>query len=210
MFYNPLTSHHGLPHDPFKGLVVPRPIAWITSLSSAGILNVAPYSHYNIVSSNPPAIMFAPDSNNSPDKRKDSHRNIEDTGEFVVNIVTAENCQKMNLTSAEFGPDVSEATVAGLSTLPSTNVKVPRLADSPIHLECRHVISLGLPNHGGRTNRQSIVIGQVVGIHIDERVMTDGLVDIGKLKPVSRLGYMEYAVVERTFTMPRPKPGHGP
>jgi flavin reductase (DIM6/NTAB) family NADH-FMN oxidoreductase RutF len=203
MFYNPLTSHHGLPHDPFKGLVVPRPIAWITSLSAAGVLNVAPYSHYNIVSSSPPAIMFAPDSNDSPDRRKDSHRNVEETGEFVVNIVTAENCEQMNVTSNAFPPDVSEADLAGLATLPSTNVKVPRLAASPIHLECRHVISLVLPT-SGRKNRQSVVIGQVVGIHIDERVMTNGLVDISKLKPVTRLGYMDYAIIEQTFRMHRP------
>ena len=204
MFYNPLTSHHGLPHDPFKGLVVPRPIAWITSLSAGGILNVAPYSHYNIVSSSPPAIMFAPDSNASPDTRKDTHRNIEETGDFVVNIVTAENCEQMNITSGEFPSDVSEADVAGLAILPSNNVKAPRLAASPVHLECRHVISLGLPTHG-RKNQQSIIIGQVVGIHIDERVMTDGIVDIAKLKPVTRLGYMDYAVVEQTFRMRRPK-----
>jgi flavin reductase (DIM6/NTAB) family NADH-FMN oxidoreductase RutF len=109
----------------------------------------------------------------------------------------------MNITSGEFPADVSEADVAGLATLPSTNIKVPRLQASPIHLECRHVISLGLPTHG-RKNRQSIVIGQVVGIHIDERVMTDGIVDIAKLKPVSRLGYMDYAVIEQTFRMRRP------
>ena len=204
MFYDPLKSDHGLPHDPFKGLVGPRPIAWITSLSLDGVLNVAPYSHYNIVSGQPPAIMFAPDSNKSPDKRKDSHRNVEDTGEFVVNIVTYDNYKKMNITSAEYPPDVSEAEIAGLELLPSKKIRVPRLAASPVHLECRHLMSIALPNHGVNTNRQSIVIGQVVGIHIDESVLTNGIVDIAKLQPVSRLGYLDYAVVRETFKMPRP------
>lgn len=204
MYYEPGHQHHGLRRDPFKSLVVPRPIGWISTVCRDGIVNLAPYSYFNAVSHDPPVVLFSPGPH--PSKQlKDSRRNAEETGEFVVNIVTEALCEQMNLTSAEVAPDVDEMARAGLKPLPSRRVKAPRVAGSPIHFECVYLQTVVLPSDDPVT-AAAIVLGQVVGIHIDEAVMTDGMVDMNKFRPIARLGGMDYTVVDNVFTMNRPDP----
>jgi len=204
MFYDTRVGDHGLPHDPFKACVVPRPIGWVTTVNEAGVVNLAPYSFFNAVGGEPPCVVFAPGGRKAdgpPDGSKDSLANAERTGEFVCNVVTWDLREAMNVTSAPAPAGVDEAAVAGLEMVPSTLVKPPRVKASPIHLECRYLQTVDLPSTGSRS---AVVFGQVIGVHIDESVLTDGKVDMAKLKPVARLGYMDYCMVEEVFAMPRP------
>ena len=205
MFYEPGKQHHGLARDPFKSLVIPRPIAWITSQGLDGVVNLAPFSHYNICSASLPAVMFSADTARRPDPRKDSRRNAEDTGEFVVNVPTHALREQMNTTSAEVPPTTSEVALAGLRLVPSTIVKPPRIAESPIQLECRYLMTVVLPCRQPGGPQDAMVIGQVVGIHISDSVISDGFVDMAKLQPIARLGYMDYTTVTSVFTMLRPQ-----
>ena len=200
MFYE-TRHHHGLPHDPFKGCVVPRCIGWISTMSRTGTTNLAPYSFFNGVSANPPMVMFA-----SGGQRKDSLANVEATGEFVCNLATWELREQMNLTSADAGPEVDEFELAGLDREPSVLVKPPRVKDAPIHLECRHYTTVELPCGPG-VQHNAVVIGEVVGIHIRDSVLTDGMVDMRKFRPIARLGYMDYTIADEVFTMLRPVEG---
>ena len=197
LFYETDDNGHGLKHDPFKALVAPRPIGWISSLSADGIVNLAPYSFFNGVSDRPPFVMF------SSSGRKDSLVNIEATGEFVCSLATYELKDQMNATSAAVGPEVDEMALAGLTPAPCKLVKPPRVAESPVALECRHFKTIPLP---GKDDGEGyiIIIGQVVGIHIDEAVIVDGKVDVTRLRPIARLGYMDYSVVDAVFSMQRP------
>ncbi len=198
MFYETKDNKHGLPHDPFKSCIVPRPIGWITSISAEGIVNLAPYSFFNGVSSDPPIVMF---SNTGP--AKDSLINCEATGEFVANLATWELRDQMNETSAGVGPEVDEFTLAALETEPSRLVKPPRVKAAPIHMECRYLQTVELPANTPGT-RNAIVLGQVIGVHIKDEVLTDGMVDMTKIQPIARLGYMDYTRVDLVFTMERP------
>ena len=202
MFYETRTGRHGLPHDPFKSCVVPRPIGWITTLSREGVVNLAPYSFFNGVSSDPPMVMFA-SGGRQPTGPKDSLANCEATGEFVVNLATWELREAMNQTSASDPPELDEMTAAGLEAEPSRLVKPPRVKAAPIHLECRYHQTVELPCRDPE-ERNAVVIGEVLGIHIRDEVMTDGLVDMEKFKPIARLGYMDYTRVDLVFAMPRP------
>lgn len=191
---------HGLTHDPFKALVVPRPIGWITTVGPDGVVNLAPYSFFNAVSDAPPMIMFASSG------RKDSLRNIEATGEFTCSIASQDLVDAMNLSSATVAHDVSEYTLAGLATAPSLVVAPPRVAASPAALECRLWQTLDLPGLEGRPGT-TVVFGHVVAIYVDPRVVKDGLVVTAAMRPLARMGYMDYAVVtpETTFTLNRPR-----
>ncbi len=202
MFYRP-HEPHGLPHNPFKSCVVPRPIGWITSYSPEGVLNLAPFSFFNAVSSDPPFVVIGVNGR-QPHGPKDTVTNIEATGEFVCNLATWDLREAMNKTSAPAPAEVDEMAYAGLSPEPSELVKPPRVAESPIHLECEHHQTVDLPSDDPE-GRNATVFGRVVGIHIDESVLTDGLVDTAKLRPIARLGYMDYAVVDEVFTMMRPQ-----
>ncbi len=197
MFYETDDNRHGLKHDPFKALVAPRPIGWISSLSADGIVNLAPYSFFNGVSDRPPFVMF------SSSGRKDSLVNIEATGEFACSLATYELKDQMNATSAAAGPEVDEMELAGLTPAPCKLISPPRVAESPVALECRHFKTIPLP---GKDDGEGyiIIIGQVVGIHIDEAVIVDGKVDVTRLRPIARLGYMDYSVVDVVFSMERP------
>ena len=206
MFYDTRAGNHGLPHDPFKACVVPRPIGWITSLNEAGVVNLAPYSFFNAVAGDPPVVVFGSGGRKAdgpPDGSKDSLANVERTGEFVCNVVTWDLRGAMNATSAPTPAGVDESAVAGLEMVPSRLVKPPRVKASPIHLECRYLqtVDLACDTRGGRN---AVVFGEVVGVHVDESVLTDGRVDMAKLKPIARLGYMDYCVVEQVFALPRP------
>jgi flavin reductase (DIM6/NTAB) family NADH-FMN oxidoreductase RutF len=201
MFYEP-KNHHGLPHDPFKSCVMPRPIGWLTTLSAEGVVNLAPFSFFNGVSSSPPVVV-AGINGRQPHGPKDTLTNCRATGEFVANMATWDLRKAMNLTSASLPAEVDEMALAGLTPAPSNLVKPPRVKESPINLECRVLHFVDLPSNDP-DSRNTAVFGQVVGIHIDDSVLTDGLVDTTKIKPISRLGYMDYAVIEQVFEMRRP------
>ena len=195
MFYDALINDHGLPLDPYYALVVPRPIAWISTLSKTGIANLAPYSFYNTFSHDPSYVAFGTSNH------KHTLRNIGETGEFVVNMPTFELREAMNQTSTK--ADVDEFEHAGLAKAASCNVKPPRVAASPVSLECRHFQTVPLPNDDGTADNY-MVIGRVVGIHIDDRFIVEGRVDVEAMQPIARLGYAQYATVDDLWKMRRP------
>ncbi|MGF1608399.1 MAG: flavin reductase family protein [Kiloniellales bacterium] len=195
---------HGLPHNPFNAIVVPRPIGWISSLSADGRVNLAPYSFFNAVAYTPPQVMFSASGRHDQGGPKDSVANIEATGEFVVNLATWALRTQMNASSIAAPHGVDEFEVAGLTKAGSTLVVPPRVAESPVHLECRYVQSVKLLSNDP-SNVGTVIFGEVLGIHIDDSVLSDGLVDMTKLQPIGRLGYMDYVKVTEVFTMQRPK-----
>jgi flavin reductase (DIM6/NTAB) family NADH-FMN oxidoreductase RutF len=197
MFYDAAKNDHGLPNDPFKALVAPRPIGWISSLAADGTANLAPYSYFNAMAQDPHYVVFG----SGP--RKDSLSNIEETGEFAVNLVTWELREKMNVTAANVGAGVDEFALAGLTKAPCRMIRAPRVAESPVCLECKLFKVIELPGNDGSVSNFA-AIGRVVGIHIDDRFIHDGRVDTAAMKPVARLGYSEYATVETAWRMRRP------
>ncbi len=198
MYYDAIVNDHGLPHDPFKALVAPRPIGWISSLAADGAVNLAPYSFFNALSNRPNIVMFA------SNVYKDSVRNVDETGEFVCNMATYALREPMNATSAPVGPDVNEFEIAGLTPAPCRAVKPPRVAESPAALECRHLQTIELNDLNGQSVGSWVVLGQVVGIHIDDEVIVDGAVDVTRYKPLARLGYTDYVAVDTVFSIARP------
>jgi len=198
MFYEPDKNNHGLKRPPFKSCTVPRAIGWISTLSVDGVANLAPYSQFTNLTFDPPYVALSINQGYRQN-RKDTTENIEQTGEFVYNMVTYELREAMNITAAEFMPDVDEFEAAGLTKAPSTLVKAPRVAESPIQFECKYVQTLRLPGEG-RCGTCDIIIGKVIGVHIkDEFIGADGKVDIVKIKPLARLGYSDYTTVEHSF-----------
>jgi flavin reductase (DIM6/NTAB) family NADH-FMN oxidoreductase RutF len=197
-FYEP-RSGHGLPHDPFKAIVAPRPIGWISTVGPGGGVNLAPYSFFNAFCDNPPIVGF------SSVGRKDSQRNIEATGEFVANLATKAHAEAMNRSSAPVPPHVNEMELAGLSAAPSRLVKPPRVADAPAALECKLLLTLPLKDLDGRTTGNTLILGQVVGVHIDRAFLRDGLFDMTLARTIARCGYRgDYAEVTSLFEMLRP------
>ncbi len=203
MFYE-THNHHGLKRDPFKSLVVPRPIGWISSQDAEGRVNLAPYSFFNAVASNPPIVMFSANGVHYEGGLKDSVKNAEESGEFVCNLATFALREKMNASSASLPRDRDEFQVAGLTPTPSKLVKPPRVAESPVHLECRWLKTVPLPSNNP-DEPNTVVFGVVIGIHIDDSVIKDGMIDMAALRPIARLGYMDYTVVDNVFSMNRPK-----
>jgi flavin reductase (DIM6/NTAB) family NADH-FMN oxidoreductase RutF len=171
MFYEPRKKNHGLPHDPYTAIVGPRPIGWISSMNSKGEINLAPYSFFNSVSSDPPMVMFASDG------RKDTLEFVEETKEFVCNLAVWDLRDQMKETSWTHPRGVNEMEAAGLEAAPSILVKPPRVSASPCALECKWLQTVQLIDIDGNPARRFIVFGQVVGIHIDERFIKDGLLD---------------------------------
>jgi flavin reductase (DIM6/NTAB) family NADH-FMN oxidoreductase RutF len=201
MFYETAKNNHGLPFNPFKSCVVPRPIGWISTVSHDGIVNLAPFSMFNQLNYDPPFVCFSGSNRTGTGQRKDSVTNAEETGEFVVNMATYDLREQINITSRHVDPEVDEFEIAGLGKLPSTLVRPPRVAESPIHLECRFHGSFTLPANR-RHSAHHVVIGEVVGIHIrDDVIGSDGKIDIRKIRPLARLGYMDYTSVTDVFTM---------
>ncbi len=191
---------HGLQHDPFKAIVVPRPIGWISTIGPSGVVNLAPYSFFNAVSDAPPMVMFASTG------RKDSLRNIEATGEFTCSMATRALVDAMNLSSATVADDVSEFTLTGLEAASSLVVAPPRVAASPAALECRLWKVVPLPGavDGAGTH---VVFGEVVAIYLDDRYVVEGRLDVPAMHPIARMGYMDYDIVtpETTFALTRPQ-----
>ncbi len=197
MHYDAIDNAHGLPNDPFKAIVAPRPIGWISSMAKSGVPNLAPYSFFNAIAERPHYIVIG-----SSDM-KDSLTNIEATAEFVVNLATYDLRERMNISSARVAPDIDEFKLAGLTPAPSRFVKPPRVAESPTALECRLFQIVPLPDDNGDA-KQWAIIGRVVGVYIDDRFIKDGRVDTAAMKPIARMGYSEYATVEKAWSMRRP------
>jgi flavin reductase (DIM6/NTAB) family NADH-FMN oxidoreductase RutF len=202
MFYK-IGEPHGLPHDPFKSCVVPRPIGWISTIGADGTVNLAPYSFFNGLAGEPPMVMFSTNGK-QPFGPKDSLTNAEATGEFVCSMATWDLRDSMNRTSSMEPPEVNEFELAGLETEPSELVRPPRVKASPVHLECLYHTTVELPCdiEGGRN---AVCIGRVVGVHIRDEFMTHGMVDIARIRPLARLGYQDYTVAEKVFPLSRPK-----
>lgn len=203
MFYDALANDHGLPHDPFKALVAPRPIGWITAMSARGEVNLSPYSFFNAISDRPNMVAF------SSDGRKDAVTFIEETGEFVCNLATYDLRDQVNATSAPLPRGESELIHAGLTAAPSRLVKTPRVAEAPAALECKWLNTIPLKPLGDAGARYFLVIGQVIGVYIDDRFIADGFVDTAAMRPIARAGYHDYFVAtpETKFSVRRPKGG---
>ncbi|MBA4495734.1 flavin reductase family protein [Paenactinomyces guangxiensis] len=183
------------------GSVLPRPIAFITSVNGYGLVNAAPFSFFNVAGTAPPLISVA--VNRKPGGRmKDTARNIAEQKEFVVHVVDGENVNLVNDTSVEFPSDVSEAEAVGFHLLPSEVVKVPRIAETKIQMECRLHQMMPLGGEDGNPNTD-LIIGEVVLFHIDDSLIFDGKIDTFRLDPVSRLAGTTYGKLGETFSLPR-------
>ncbi|MFZ0088879.1 MAG: flavin reductase family protein [Solirubrobacteraceae bacterium] len=200
IFYEPgRRDRDRLPHDPFKALVAPRPIGWVSTVAADGAVNLAPYSFFNAIGEAPPMLAF------SSFGAKDSATFAGEVREFVWNLVTFELREAMNETSAPLPRGHSEFERAGLTMAASERVAPPRVAQARCAMECKVVANLELRDVDGRPADQYLVVGQVVGVHLDETAIADGAVDTAALRPVARLGGpADYAVVDRVFRMARP------
>ena len=213
MFYETERNQHGLPHDPFLSCVVPRPIGWITTINRAGVINLAPFSFFNGVALDPPQVMLGAGSQHLEGGVTDTQKNLEETGEFVANFVTWELREQQSVTATHVGRDVSEVGLAGLEMTPSRLVKPPRVKASPIHLEGVYVKTVELLANKPAThvsNPYFLVLGKIIGVHINDDIMTDGMVDASKFRPLARMGYMDYAVIDHVFPLPFPDLGPDP
>ena len=203
MFYEPPKNGHGLAVDPGKAVVVPRPIGWVTTVDAQGRVNLAPFAFYNGVSEAPPMVMYCPGGSYGNSPAKHSLLNVRATGEFVVNMVSEALKEQMNVTAGMVEMGVDEMKLAKLEPAPSRLVKPPRVAASPVALECRLWKVIDLPASGPDVG-YAIVIGTVLGIHIDDSIIKDGRVDTLAYRPVARLGYSEYTTVDNVWRMRRP------
>ena len=193
---------HGLPHDPFNAIVGPRPIGWISTRSAQGVLNLAPYSFFNAFNYVPPIVGFASIG------AKDTLRNVQETGEFVWNLATRDLAEAMNQTCAAVAPEMSEFALAGLTPLPSTLVQPPRVAESPVTMECRCTQTLQLQGADGVQVPTWLVLGEVVAVHIDTALLKDGVYDTASAGHILRAGGpADYFTVgpEQLFKMYRPR-----
>jgi flavin reductase (DIM6/NTAB) family NADH-FMN oxidoreductase RutF len=205
IYFDLATGHPSLQRDPFKAIVAPRPIGWISSLDAEGRPNLAPYSYFNAIGENPAMVMF------SSAGMKHSLSNILATGEFVCNLATWDLREQVNATSAGLAAGESEFDFAGLTPAPCVAVKPPRVAESPAALECVLLRTVQLEDRHGRAVKNFVVFGEVVGVHLDERVIVDGRVDPGLLNAITRLGGPNYSVArpDTIFAMQRPPGGGG-
>ena len=199
MYYEMAANDHGLPHDPLKALVAPRPIGWISSISADGIPNLAPYSFFNLLAASPAIVGF------SSGMRKDSQNNIEETGEFVYNFASVDLIDAVNISSSHVARTVNEFELAGVTAVASTCVKVPRVAEAHAHLECEYLQTVELPHVSGKEIPCSLILGRVVAVHIDDAFIKDGFVDTVGMQPLTRMGYMDYGVLSHKITKERPE-----
>jgi flavin reductase (DIM6/NTAB) family NADH-FMN oxidoreductase RutF len=203
MFYHFDRPDPRVSPNPFKACVVPRPIGWISTLSAAGVPNLAPFSFFNAIGESPPLVMFCANGQHVDGGEKDSLRNARETGEFVVNLATWTLRDAVNRSSAAVGRGVDEFQLAGLTPAPSLRVGPARVSESPVSLECVVSDIYDQPFDPSQ-ELGCMVIGRVLGMHLADDILIDGRVSIGRLQPIARLGYREYAAVERIFTMARP------
>jgi flavin reductase (DIM6/NTAB) family NADH-FMN oxidoreductase RutF len=185
------------------GAIVPRPIGWVSTIDEAGVANLAPFSFFNAVCSNPPTLLFCPAVRARDSQQKDTLKNVIATQEFIVNIVSEDTAEAMNITSGEYAPEVDEFEVAGVSKAAAAAVRPPRVAECLVHFECRlqQIVTIGDTPGGG-----SIVIGRIVHIHVDDGVLiAPDKIDIHALKPIARLAGAQYARLGELFELSRPK-----
>ena len=200
MYYEPCVTSHGLPHDPFKSCVIPRPIGWISTVDGEGRHNLAPYSQFQNVTFDPPIVMFSANQDTAGN-RKDSVRNAEQTGEFVWNMATYALREAVNVTAEALPHGVDEFERAGLQKLPSRKVRPMRVAASPIQFECVYLNTLRFPGTPPM-GTADVVFGRVVAVHIaDEVIDANGMVDVLKIQPLARMGYFDYTFVDNRFQM---------
>ncbi len=198
MFYEP-SKGHGLPHDPSKAIVSPRPVGWISTMSASGALNLAPYSFFNMFSSKPFLVWF------SSEGEKDSAAFARETGEFVVNLAGRDIVSKMVASSVDAPRGVSEFGYADLTPEPSRLVKPPRVREALAALECKVTEIMTPKTWSGAEPDAVVVAGEVIGVYIDESVLIDGRFDAVKAGNVARLGYFDYLTVDSVFEMRRPR-----
>ncbi|NYT22881.1 flavin reductase family protein [Alcaligenaceae bacterium] len=197
-FYEPSQGHR-LPHCPLKAIVAPRPIGWISTVDVQGKVNLAPYSFFNFVCEAPPILYF------SSTGWKDSAQNVKDTGEFVANLATRPLAEAMNISSAMVPPEVDEMQLAGLASAPSRLVKPPRVAQAPAAFECKLISITQIRDLDDKPSDSFMVMGQVVGVHINQDFLRDGLFDTAAARTIARCGYRGYyAEVAEMFEMMRP------
>ncbi|WP_028601125.1 flavin reductase family protein [Ottowia thiooxydans] len=200
MIYDAVINNHGLPHNPIKALIGPRPIGWISAISDKGELNLSPYSFFNMLGQNPTLVAF------SSAGYKDAIAFVEKSKEFVCNIVTWDLRDEMNKTSTNLPRGESELAYAGLTTAPSHFIKTPRVAEASAALECRWVQTIQPSTVDGQKMDQYIILGQVMGVYIDDQFIQNGLVDTAAMRPIMRAGYFDYFVAtpETKFSIARP------
>ncbi len=200
MYYEPGMIAHGLPFDPFKSCVIPRPIGWISTVGPDGVDNLAPFSQFTNLTYDPPYVMFAANQSTTG-RRKDSTTNAEHSGEFVWNMATYALREAVNRSASEVPPGVDEFVLAGVTKAPSRLVRASRVAESPIQFECTYFQTIRLPGNG-TMGTVDIVIGRVIAIHIaDDALTADGRIDVLRIRPIARLGYYSYTSIESTFEM---------
>ena len=200
MFYEP---KKGIPFDidPFKSLIFPRPIGWISSVNKKGIANLAPYSYFNAVTDEPPQIMFCANGGSSHYKYKDSLSNILSTKEFVVNFATSSTRIQMNNSSKDFKPDEDEFILSKLKKKKSKLVRAPSVKDSPVNLECTLVKTIKLKSNLKKIS--TMIIGEVIGIYINNKFVKNGRIDSVSMRYIARMGYSEYTTVSSKFNLKR-------
>ncbi|HEY8579788.1 MAG TPA: flavin reductase family protein [Beijerinckiaceae bacterium] len=200
IFFEPHQRDRSLfPWDPFKAMIAPRPVGWISTRNRDGLVNLAPYSFFNAFSGAPPIVGFCSEG------AKDSQTFAIDSGEFVWNMATYDLRDQMNMTSAPLTRGESEFVHAGLETAPCMLVKPPRVAASPCALECKVTQAITLLDKDGGATDRTLVLGQVIGLHVDERYLKDGMIDIVAMKPIARCGYQDYTAIDRVFPLKRPE-----
>jgi flavin reductase (DIM6/NTAB) family NADH-FMN oxidoreductase RutF len=206
MYYEIAKNDHGLPYNPLKGCVVPRPIGWISTVSKTGVVNLAPFSFFNILSYDPPYLVFSAGGHTQDKGIKDTVVNAQETGEFVYNLATWAQREAVTHSALVVDRGVDEMAAAGLVPLPSRLVRPPRVGGAPVHFECRYFKTVELPGRRPGTVHQA-VFGEVIAVHIDDDVITpDGLVDVLKIRPISRLGYKDYSTIDSIFQMEKATP----
>ena len=200
MFYQPKNKPFSI--DPYKSLIFPRPIGWISSIDKKGVANLAPYSYFNAIADNPPQVMFVAGSSVKPSGKKDTLANIIATKEFVVNFATSKTRKSMNLSSINASEEVDEFIIAKLKKRKSRLVKVPSVADSPVNLECTFLKTIKLKSNTKQFS--TMVIGEVIGIYIKDTFIEKGRVNSAAMRYVARMGYSEYTTVSSKFKMKKP------
>ena len=201
MFYQPKKNPFSI--DPYKSLIFPRPIGWISSIDKKGIVNLAPYSYFNAIADDPPQIMFVAGASDRSSQKKDTLSNIMATKEFVVNFATTATRKQMNLSSKNIHKDDDEFILTKLKKRKSRLVKVPSVADSPVNLECKLLKSIKLKSSSRKFS--TMVMGEVIGIYIKDSFIVKGRVNSAAMRYVARMGYSEYTTVSSKFKMKRPK-----
>ena len=201
MFYQPKKSPFSI--DPYKSLIFPRPIGWISSIDKKGIVNLAPYSYFNAIADDPPQIMFVAGASDRSSQKKDTLTNIMATKEFVVNFATSATRNQMNLSSKDIHKDDDEFVLTKLKKRKSRLVKVPSVANSPVNLECKLLKSIKLKSSSRKFS--TMVMGEVIGIYIKDSFIVKGRVNSTAMRYVARMGYSEYTTVSSKFKMKRPK-----